>query len=265
MTVAFKEEDFRKIFNENAEKKIKLEAPFRRSIAPFLRKINNDFEQEYITEGTVIDARDYKEELAALLFLYYDIISKVFKFNIRESFDDKTSQQIDAKINNNINKFEKEVIGSESNSILETINKKIALALAATINSFIEKEQDINNIDVADETNKDLNSKVDGRAKIIASIETGNMAENAKTIEEHVLIENDVVLGGIALASKIRDVWITTLDARTRSAHVRANLQEKLPYDFFFVGGEYLRYPRDPLGRIDNIANCRCEKVVKVF
>lgn len=65
---------------------------------------------------------------------------------------------------------------------------------------------------------------------------------------------------------RTRKVWFTMSDDKVRPAHQKANGQSRFVEHRgwggrpgkFSVGGEYLRYPRDPLGSPGNIINCRC-------
>jgi len=265
MAVAKNKDDLEEIRANDLSKKIKLEVPFKRDVGMLLRRINSDFAQQYTADGTVINAKEYKPELMTILAANYNRISKFFKFNIRESFDEKVSPEINAKINANINQFIKDVSNPKSDIILDTTNKEILTELFNTTNTFIEEERDITNFAVANETRKGLNLKVPGRANIISISETQNGSESVKTIEEETLIDNNVVIAGLALAALLKDVWVTTLDEVTRVNHVIANLQEKSPLQSFLVGGELLRYPGDPAGSPGNIINCRCVKVVSIF
>jgi hypothetical protein len=52
--------------------------------------------------------------------------------------------------------------------------------------------------------------------------------------------------------------WTTMHDTHVREAHAAADRQRRPAGSYFRVGGEYLRYPGDPRGRIDNTINCRC-------
>jgi hypothetical protein len=52
--------------------------------------------------------------------------------------------------------------------------------------------------------------------------------------------------------------WTTMHDSQVRHAHADAEGQRRPPGSYFFVGGENLRYPGDPRGRLDNTINCRC-------
>lgn len=65
---------------------------------------------------------------------------------------------------------------------------------------------------------------------------------------------------------RIRKVWFTQGDNRVRDAHAAANGQSRFVDHRgwggrpgkFRVGGELLRYPRDPVGSPGNVINCRC-------
>ncbi len=52
--------------------------------------------------------------------------------------------------------------------------------------------------------------------------------------------------------------WITSLDDKTRDAHVSANGQTVGVNDNFNVSGELLKEPGDPNGSAKNIIHCRC-------
>ena len=58
MAVAKDKDELEEIGADNEAKKIKNELRFFRSVKPFLRNINNDFEQEYIASGQVVDAQE---------------------------------------------------------------------------------------------------------------------------------------------------------------------------------------------------------------
>lgn len=265
MAVAKKKKELEPIAEADVAKKIDLEKKLAKDSSSFLKKIDNDFYNQYLSEGTVIDTRTYKPELIALLMLNYNRISNAFKYNIRESFDDKTSVEVDALINLNITNFQKQVADLKSDYILATTTKEISRNLANSTLELLNDGKEINRLNTAALTKQKLNTSVEGRATTIAITETQNMAESSKDIEEKTLINENVILGGIVLSQVLRDVWITNLDEKTREAHVMAFMQEKLPYEKFMVGGEFLDYPGDPAGSPANIMNCRCSMVSSIF
>lgn len=61
-----------------------------------------------------------------------------------------------------------------------------------------------------------------------------------------------------AFGTQLVQEWVAILDTHTRIAHAEANGQ-RVPFgQSFDVDNEPLRFPGDPLGSIDNTANCRC-------
>lgn len=55
-----------------------------------------------------------------------------------------------------------------------------------------------------------------------------------------------------------RKRWLATEDERTRLWHIQADGQTVGLNEVFDVGGEGLQFPGDPMGRADNVINCRC-------
>jgi HK97 family phage portal protein len=58
--------------------------------------------------------------------------------------------------------------------------------------------------------------------------------------------------------------WISTIDARVRTAHEEANNQVVDQNSKFDVGGERLSQPGDPNGSVSNIIACRCAAVAVI-
>jgi len=171
MAVARNEEELEDFGADDQATKIRLEPIYFRSVKPFLRKINKDFEQQYIATETVVDAQDYNDELSALLFALYLKTSKKYKFNIRESFTEKVSPRVDAEINVALKNRLDELKKLESKLILDTTNKQIAKELSNTIGDFVGEGIEIDSVEIAKQTRKALDDKVDGRAGNIATSE----------------------------------------------------------------------------------------------
>jgi len=251
--------------------KNKLAIPFKRDIKSFLRRVNNDFDTQYTSSGTVINVtRRYTNDLIAILSNNYRRITKKFKFNIRETFDSKeieidstkqVSREVDAKINNEINEYINEISNSKASFILTTTQNEINNHLKLSIQTLSDEGKDLTNEAIADETRKALNKRAEGRAAIISIEETQQAAETSKDIEQKTLVREDVVLEGIVLATSLIDIWIPFLDEHTRPSHVQANGQEKTTFQTFTVGGASLRFPGDPLGPLREIMGCRCSKI----
>jgi len=265
MPVAFKKDELKDIANEDKLKKIKAEYPFEKDLTRFFKNINREFENYYISNGVVIDAREWSIELTAILLLNYQKVSNIFKFNIRESFNEKVSKDIDALINTKITDFQDTIAKTKTNYILNTTNLEIRREIENTVSSLIKEGKEVERIEVANITRKELNKKVTGRANTISITETSGMAESSKFIEKETLIYKDVRLDNIRLKNRLKDVWVANLDERTRPAHISANGQIKNYNEKFFVGGEFLKYPADPNASMANTINCRCSLVSRVY
>ncbi len=263
--------NLQKQLDADIELKNKLAIPFKRDIKAFLRRVNNDFDTQYTSTGTVINvSRRYTNDLIAILSHNYRRVTKKFKFNIRETFDAKeieidstkqVSREVDAKINNVINEYINDVSLTQASFILTTTQNDINNFLRLSVQTLVEEEQRLTTEAIADETRKELNKRAEGRATIISIQETQQSAEASKDIEQKILVRESVVLGGIALATSLIDIWISFLDEHTRPSHVQANGQEKTTFQTFTVGGASLRFPGDPLGPLREIMGCRCSKI----
>lgn len=52
--------------------------------------------------------------------------------------------------------------------------------------------------------------------------------------------------------------WMTRYDSRVRDSHAAVDRETILLEESFIVGGSAMMYPADPMGPIEEIANCRC-------
>ncbi len=109
-------------------------------------------------------------------------------------------------------------------------------------------------IQISVEINKlsEINSLV--RAKTIAATEIhtiSNLTQDKMAKSESIIMEKE---------------WLSAVDERVRPWHYTGggmfseSGQTSIVRmgEFFYVGGEFLEYPGDPLGSGFNIANCRC-------
>lgn len=95
----------------------------------------------------------------------------------------------------------------------------------------------------------------ENRAKVIARTET-TRAWNAGQLAAAQYYEPPTGPGWVK-------VWNTDMDGHERPAHKRADGQTRSLTGSFQVGGEDLRFPGDPVGRPDNVINCRCTMTIK--
>lgn len=92
------------------------------------------------------------------------------------------------------------------------------------------------------------------RATVIARTETMS-AINAGRQDSFAAVEEE-------LDMPFEQMWITTIDNRTRPTHKRADGQRVPTGQPFIVGGSSLRFPGDPLGPGKEIIQCRCTMIL---
>lgn len=78
-------------------------------------------------------------------------------------------------------------------------------------------------------------------------------AENAGRIDSYIRAQN--------MGIKMKQVWMATLDSRTRDSHAMMDGEKRDPGKKFSNG---CRYPGDPEGKPGEIYNCRCTLVAEV-
>ena len=64
------------------------------------------------------------------------------------------------------------------------------------------------------------------------------------------------------LGGEFEQMWLATLDNRTRPDHADADGQTVPLNSPFVVGGEDLMFPGDPTGSAENVINCRCSTLL---
>lgn len=92
------------------------------------------------------------------------------------------------------------------------------------------------------------------RATTVARTETLG-ALNAGRTDVFAVVAED--LGG-----EFEQIWISTMDGRTRKTHRAADGQRVALGQQFVVGGAMLRYPGDPLGPAHEVIQCRCSSIM---
>lgn len=111
---------------------------------------------------------------------------------------------------------------------------------------------------ISDQFSDDFLDKGTVRSETISEFEVGQTESFIRNREASLV--NSIVLAGTG-RTMLKN-WDATLDRKTRKAHVAADARYRfnpIPVDQrFVVGGELLRFPRDPSGSPGNIINCRC-------
>jgi len=255
--IAYKKKDLRTIAEIDVKKKDKHASFFSDEMLVFLIFLNNQFFLKFKNENTLINTLNYQKKLEIIFKKNYNNISDDFKKNIRENFIYSVDKETSNVINSSVKDFIKKEAPLRSFLVLDNYNKKIKSKIDQIIDENVKQKKEYSQIEIAEETKKELNNQADGRSKTIGLTETAMIAESAKNIEKLSLNSNfDIRKKGFFV-----DYWQTMGDANVRPSHSAANGQKKFPDSKFLVGGELLSYPSDANGSAGNIVNCRCSLV----
>jgi hypothetical protein len=236
-------------------KKMRLEIPFAKDIRRILKAISDDFYNEYIRSGTVIDVNAYRDDLNAALKKNYRNIANKFKQNFR------SGKGIDENIEGSLKTYIDNHSVKQTGLILDTTKELLNRDLQGSILTLGESGQELTNESVADLTWKKNSARAAGRAKTISETETQNMAETTKQTEVDELATAGALVAGVAITTQIlKKRWNASLDEKTRLPHAIAEGQIRKITEPFIVNGELLMYPADSsLGAsAANVVNCRC-------
>jgi hypothetical protein len=110
---------------------------------------------------------------------------------------------------------------------------------------------------VAENIKTNLLERTPARSDLIASQNVG-LAESWARQTEAQLMDDAALVSAQGQPISVVKSWQAILDSRTRSSHVEADNQEVGVNQSYSVGGEQLRYPRDPNASAGNTINCRC-------
>ncbi len=139
----------------------------------------------------------------------------------------------------------------EQNELLSVDTPK-AKKRIATIETIIRNAKK----DVAKNIEINLLSNAKSRAALIGEQVVG-IAEAYSRDKEANVINNANIRSSRGLV-RTNKTWIAILDKRTRPDHVSADGQQIPVEQSFMVGGESLKYPRDPNGSSSQTIRCRC-------
>lgn len=95
------------------------------------------------------------------------------------------------------------------------------------------------------------------RSELIAAQNVG-LGESWAKQTEGELINSARLADAGGRTAEVKKIWTAILDSKTRPEHAAADYQKVGINDSFVVGGESLKYPRDPSGSAGNVINCRC-------
>jgi HK97 family phage portal protein len=127
----------------------------------------------------------------------------------------------------------------------QRVNQETAENLTATIAQGLEANEGI----------PELQARVQNVFTWADTVRTERIART-----ESLVAANKGHLSGYDQAGTVTEKeWVTTLDSRTRDAHINANGQRVPIGTQFLVGGEFLDAPG--FGSASNVVNCRCTTV----
>lgn len=262
MAIAKNRAEVNKINAEQLAQKLKLEIPFALAIRKWWREIANSFYDKYVETGSVINFEDYKSELETTLKLNYRNINSKFKNQITNDLGVNVTRETLDNIKIETRNFINKTSIFKGALILATAQTLLNNDLNNTIVNLILNNKPIDNTVIAKNTKQTFQARATGKGVGISTTETQMMSESTKQIENDVLINTAEVAAVVRVLNKI---WRTVLDERTRIPHARADGQKKKLGESYYVGGEYLKYPGDSNGSIENIANCRCGSITISF
>lgn len=176
--------------------------------------------------------------------------------NVKEMLDAMEREEIAFAKNieeqaQNINKLTNEElisIGSQRRKLRRQIESATRQLAASNAN----KDEII-----AKNIKTNLLARSQSRSDLIASQNIGLAESWSRQTEAQLIQDADLTTAAGQNVNVVKE-WIAILDSKTRSNHAQADGQIVPVNESFSVGGESLRYPRDPNGSAGNIINCRC-------
>ena len=284
-TVAASEEARRQA-RKDLRSKIKLEKDFIRKLTRLNNQIVRKMMIEFANKGIVLNAREFEDELAALLENQYSRAQKVFDDQIRDVLPkDLESNGIeDAAIALALGLFFADRKISQSQIITRTNQKDIIKSIVQA-DEILQDAADVGEIvtnrEVAKNAGTLLRRKLKGRTRTIAATEVQVAAETSKAVETAVLTRNQLSLPRFEFRFSVPQLplglpppelekeWVTSGDEKVRRkstgkfSHVKADGQKVKISESFIVSNEFLRIPGDTSqgASLGNVINCRCASV----
>lgn len=266
--------------------KLWLEDKMSSDLRSLFKKTSTGTAEHYAHTGNILDLHSFDIDMTALLRKWYRKTSDIFSKNIREGIkSDSDIFEIKADALENSTEDKKKINAEIAAALLlfiEQQSKKQTDLIMGTskeiieqsVNNIIREMQkdglELNNRTIADAVRKEFNDRSISRSDLIAFQEVGMTASQSKKTEALVLNNTEgailsVGTGIVTLTDSMRKNWNAVLDMVTRPAHAEADFRYKfspIPInEKFIVGGEYLDYPRDPMGSPGQIIHCRCEEL----
>jgi len=254
-----------KIAASQLARKLKLEKQFKPKLTRFFKQIGRDINVIWGATGNIPTLSSFEFELAVLLKQHYRAVAKAFYKEIQKeakqaglALEVKQGQEV---IDNEIINFITSQSASQAAIILGTTTKELQQIMSSVLLNSALSDTPLSQLQIGKEIQKQFTDRTGARVDTIAITETNMTAERVKNIESDAFA-SQLAQTGQALIN----TWNTTLDERTRPAHVAADRQEVKQGRPYMVGGEMLKFPGDmSLGAsIGNTINCRCSSVASI-
>lgn len=235
--------------------KLKLEAPFQRSLKRLMNIIANDLFSMYIATEEVTDVNAYKIDLRGILKDNYRKVARAFKKNLRSRNKELSDQELGALIDSQLTTFINQQTEYQSDLIIATLDEELHQEIDDVIFDAAAEGVELSRDKIAADARRRFKDKIDGKVSGIATTETGIIAEKSKWVEATNLKKHK--------SMKMFKQWVSNLDEVTRVPHVFADGQRQEVDNPFTVGGERLMAPLDSSmgASAGNIIRCRCSAV----
>ncbi len=260
--------------------KLELEARFRPQIKKLLDSMTREFDRMYRAVGLILPARAFQNEWKELLQRIYIQTARIFSgdirtggsgkkfFEIKQTEIDTTEEEaenMEAEIAAGMAIWIDQTSTEQARLITKTNADEINLSVSMAKKGLNKRNEFIEPQKVADIATPRLFAVAVARSALIAAQEVGTAQSQSRFTEAVMVNSSNATLAGETLRGKIVKGWNGILDAKIRPAHAQADFTYALSpiptVESFIVGGEPLKYPRDPAGSAGNIINCRCEAV----
>lgn len=277
-----------RVAKRDDEIKHKLEVQATIDFKQMFSRIANDFSSMYASTGLLpVNKNRYSNQTKQIIARYLKKSADTFSYSIRLKDNFKYLQNsVEVKNDDEFDFDEEEIIVDVE--MEDEDESRIDLIIAAMVAMMVDRVSEEQTIEVTETTDSQILSSIDeaieevtasgefitqriianrakeiflersnSRAELIATQTVGTGESEGKHIEATVINNDSRVNIGIL------KTWNAVLDGRTRTAHAEADLRyfnEPIPInENFVVGGEQLRFPRDPNGSPENIIRCRCQ------
>lgn len=260
------------ILAEETAKKLRLEKSVTAQLTRLFNEIGRETRMFYMATGTLLNMREFEDELRIILRQHSRRVSRQFINTLRRQLEVgplaerspevlaalKSSQlsaeiqaAVTATLGRRVNQSAREITATNTERMRNVLATSTAQALLA------QPTGTPTDAVIAANIQREWKRLTPGRVTTIAMTETESMAEETKAQEARVIEQENIP--GLTIVK----MWITVGDERVRTGrfdHVSADRQIRQLDEPFIVSGERLNFPKDTsLGAsLGNVINCRC-------